>query len=89
MYGSVTNSHVKENPCMVLLPSSVLKSTGKYCLMKPCMVTLSFPILKSKEKYCMAEKPSQVKRVSLSHVVEIGLLKYLVPTPRYYIHNLY
>jgi hypothetical protein len=89
MYGSVTNSHVKENPCMVLIPSSVLKSTGKYCLMKPCMVTLPFPILKSKEKYCMAEKPSHVKRVSLSHVVEIALQKYLVPTPRYYIHNLY
>jgi hypothetical protein len=45
---------------MVLIPSSVLKSTGKYCLMKPCMVTLPFPILKSKGKYHMAEKPSHV-----------------------------
>jgi hypothetical protein len=60
MYGSVTNNHVKENPCMALIPSSVLKSKGKYCLMKPCMVTLPFPILKSKVKYRMAEKPSHV-----------------------------
>jgi hypothetical protein len=60
MYGSVTNTHVNENPCKVLIPASVLKSTGKYCLMKPCMVTLSFPILKSKGKYRMAEKPSHV-----------------------------
>jgi hypothetical protein len=45
---------------MVLIPSSVLKSTGKRCLMKPCMVTLPLPILKSKGKYCMAEKPSYV-----------------------------
>jgi hypothetical protein len=52
MYGSVTNTHVKENPCMVLIPSSVSKSTGKYC---------------------MAEKPSHVSRVSLSHQVEIGI----------------
>jgi hypothetical protein len=50
MYGIVTNTYVKENPCMVLIPSSVLKSTGKYYLMKPCMVTLPFPILKSKGK---------------------------------------
>jgi hypothetical protein len=89
MYSSVTNAYVKENPCMVLIPSSVFKSTVKYCLMKTDMVTLSFPILKSKEKYCMAEKPSHVKMVSLSHVVEIGLQKYLVPTLRYHIHNLY
>jgi hypothetical protein len=60
MYGSVTNTHVKENPCMVLIPSSVLKSTGKYCLMKPCMVTFPLAILKRKGKYCMAEKPSHV-----------------------------
>jgi hypothetical protein len=62
MYGSVTNTHVKENPCKVLIPSSVLKSTGKYCLMKPCMVTMPLPtsILKSKGKYRMAEKPSHV-----------------------------
>jgi hypothetical protein len=60
IYSSVTNTHVKENPCMVLIPSSVLKSTGKYGLMKPCMVTLPFPILNSKVKYCMAEKPSHV-----------------------------
>jgi hypothetical protein len=60
MYGSVTNTYVNENPCMVLIPSSVKKSTGKYCLIKPCMVTLPFPILKSKGKYCMAEKPSHV-----------------------------
>jgi hypothetical protein len=60
MYGSVTNTHVKENSCMVLIPSSISKSTGKYCLMKPCMVTLPFPILKSKGKYRMAEKPSHV-----------------------------
>jgi hypothetical protein len=60
MYGSLTNTHVKENPCMVLIPSSVLKSKGKYCLMKPCMVTLPLPILKSKGKYRMAEKPSHV-----------------------------
>jgi hypothetical protein len=73
MYGSVTNTCVKENPCMVLIPSSVSKSTGKYCLMKHCMVTLPFPILKSKGKYCMAEKPSHVSRVSLSYPVEIGL----------------
>ncbi len=58
---------------MVLIPSSVSKSTGKYCLMKHCMVTLPFPILKSKGKYCMAEKPSHVSRVSLSYPVEIGL----------------
>jgi hypothetical protein len=45
---------------MVLIPSSFLKSTGKYCLMKPCMVTLPFPILKSKGKYRMAGKPSHV-----------------------------
>jgi hypothetical protein len=73
MYGSVTNTCVKENPCMVLIPSSVSKSEGKYCLMKHCMVTLPFPILKSKGKYCMAEKPSHVSRVSLSYPVEIGL----------------
>jgi hypothetical protein len=60
MYGSVTNTHEKENPCMVLIPSSVLKSTGKCCLMKPWMVTLPLPILKSKGKYCMAEKLSHV-----------------------------
>ncbi len=60
MNGSVTNTHVKENPCMVLIPSSVLKSIGKYCLMKPCMVTLPFPILKSKGKFRMVEKPSHV-----------------------------
>ncbi len=30
MYGSVTNTHVKENPCMILIPSSVLKSTGPF-----------------------------------------------------------
>jgi hypothetical protein len=59
MYGSVTNTHAKEN-CMVFIPSSVLESTGKHCLMKPCMVTLSLPILKSKGKYCMAKKPSHV-----------------------------
>jgi hypothetical protein len=41
--------------------------------MKHCMVTLPFPILKSKGKYCMAEKPSHVSRVSLSHLVEIRL----------------
>ncbi len=58
---------------MVLIPSSVSKSTGKYCLMKHCMVTLPLPILKSKGKYCMAVKPSHVSRVSLSHLVEIGL----------------
>ncbi len=45
---------------MVLIPSSVFKSTGKYCLMKPCMVTLPLPILKSKGKHRMAEKPSHV-----------------------------
>jgi hypothetical protein len=73
MYGSVTNAHVKENPCMVFIPSSVLKSTGKHCLMKPCMVILTLPILKSKEKYHIAQKPSRVYRVSLSHIVEIGL----------------
>jgi hypothetical protein len=73
MYGSITNTHVKENPCMVLIPSSVSKSTGKYCLMKHCMVTLPFSFLKSKGKYCMAEKPSHVSRISLSHLVEIGL----------------
>jgi hypothetical protein len=73
MYGSVTNTCVKENPCMVLIPSPVSKSTGKYCLMKHCMVTLPFPMLKSKGKYCMAEKPSHVSRVSLSYPVEIGL----------------
>jgi hypothetical protein len=75
MYGSVTNTHVKENPCMVLIPSPVdvdVKNTGKYCLMKPCIVTLLFPILRSKGKYPMADKPSHVYRVSLSHVVEIG-----------------
>jgi hypothetical protein len=77
MYGSVTTTHVNENPCMVLIPSPVLKSTGKYCLMKPCMVTLPFPILKSKGKYCMAEKPSQFLRVSLSQILEIGLQMYL------------
>jgi hypothetical protein len=60
MYGSVTNTCVKENPCLVLIPSSVLKITGKYCLIKPCMVTLPLPILKSKGKYRMAEKPSNV-----------------------------
>jgi hypothetical protein len=37
------------------------------------MVTLSLPVLKSKRKYCMAGKPSHVSRVSLSHIVEIGL----------------
>ncbi len=51
MYGSVTNIHVKENPCMVLIPSSVCKSRGKYCLMKPRIVTLPLPIFKSKRKY--------------------------------------
>jgi hypothetical protein len=50
MYGSVTSTHVKQNPCMVLIPLSVLKSTGKYCLMKPCVVKLPLPILKSKGK---------------------------------------
>jgi hypothetical protein len=74
MYGSVTNTYVKENPCMVLIPSSVSKSTGKYGLMKHCMVILPFPILKSKGKYCMAEKPLHVSRVSISHLVEIGLI---------------
>jgi hypothetical protein len=73
MYGSVTNTHVKETPCMFLILSSILKSTGKCCLMKPCMVTLSLPISKSKGKYRMAEEPSLVWRVSLSHIVEIGL----------------
>jgi hypothetical protein len=60
MYGNVTNTHVKENPCMVIIPSSVSNRTEKYCLMKPCMVTLPFPILKSKGKYRIAEKPSNV-----------------------------
>ncbi len=60
MYGSVTNTHEKENPRMVLRPSSVLKSTGKYFLMKPCMVILRLFILKSKGKCRMAEKPSYV-----------------------------
>jgi hypothetical protein len=78
MYGSVTNTRVKENPCMALIPSSVSKSTRKYCLMKHCMVTLPLPILKSKGKYCMAVKPSHVSRVSLSHLVEIGLSKVLL-----------
>jgi hypothetical protein len=73
MNGSVTNAHVKENPCMVFIPSSVLKSTGKHCLMKPCMVTLPLPISKSKGKYSMAQKPSHVYMVFLSHIVEIGL----------------
>jgi hypothetical protein len=54
MYGDVTNIHVKENPCMGLIPSSVLKSTGKYCLMKPCVFTLPLPILIDKGKYRMA-----------------------------------
>ncbi len=67
---------------MVLIPSAVSKSTGKYCLMKHCMVTLPFPILKSKIKYCMAEKPSHVSRVSLSHLVEIGL-KNIFPLNKY------
>jgi hypothetical protein len=58
---------------MVLIPSSILKGIGKYCLMKPCMVTLPLPILRSKGKYRIAEKPSHVQRISLSHVVEIGL----------------
>jgi hypothetical protein len=49
MYGSVTNTHVKENPYMVVIPSSVLKSIGKYCFMKPCMVTLLLPILIGKQ----------------------------------------
>jgi hypothetical protein len=49
MYGSVTITHVKENSCMVLIPSSVSKSTGKHSLMKPCMVTLPLAILKVKE----------------------------------------
>jgi hypothetical protein len=62
---------------MVLIPSSVSKSTGKYCLMKHCMVTLPFPILKSKGKYCMADKPSHVSRVSLSYPVEIGLKQFI------------
>ncbi len=71
---------------MVLIPSSVSKSTGKYCLMKHCMVTLPFPTLKSKGKYCMAEKPSHVSRVSLSYPVEIGLR---IPTqvPLVYLHR--
>ncbi len=60
MYDSVTNTHVKEIPCMVLIQSSVLKIIGKYCLMKPCMVTLPLPILKSIGKYRMAEKPSHL-----------------------------
>ncbi len=63
MYGSVTNTHVQKNPCMVLIPSSVFKSKGKYCLMKPCMVTLPLPILESKVKYHTAEKPSHVKGI--------------------------
>jgi hypothetical protein len=46
--------------------------------MKHYMVTLPFPILKSKGKYCMAEKPSHVSRVSLSHLVETGLNIYVV-----------
>jgi hypothetical protein len=79
MYGSIINTHVKENLCIVLIPSSVLKSTGKYCLMKPCMVTLPLPILKSKGKYLMADKPSHGKRVSLSNVVEIGLRQTTCP----------
>jgi hypothetical protein len=29
MYGSVTKTHVKENPCMVLIPSSVLNKYRK------------------------------------------------------------
>jgi hypothetical protein len=45
---------------MVLIPLSVFKSTGKYCLIKSCMVTLLLPLLKSKGKYHMAEKPSHV-----------------------------
>jgi hypothetical protein len=60
MYGSVTNTHVKENLCVVLIPSFVFKSTGKYCLMKPCMVTLPLPIFKNKGKYRMTEKSSHV-----------------------------
>ncbi len=48
MYGSVTNTYVKENPCMVLIPSSVSKSTGKYCMAeKPShlsRVSLSYPV---------------------------------------------
>jgi hypothetical protein len=47
--------------------------------MKPCMVTLPLPILKSKQLYCMAEKPSHVKRVSLSHRIEIGLMSPIYP----------
>jgi hypothetical protein len=60
MYGSVT--HVMESPCVVLIPSSVLKSIGKYYLMKPCMVTLPLPILKSKGKYKyhISDKPSHL-----------------------------
>jgi hypothetical protein len=42
MYGSVTNTHVKENPCIVLIPSSALKSTGKYCLMKHGYIAISY-----------------------------------------------
>jgi hypothetical protein len=84
MYGSVTNTCVKENPCMVLIPSSVSKSTGKYCLMKHCMVTLPFPILKSKGKYCMADKPSHLSRVSLSYPVEIGLTMLYLENKRFF-----
>jgi hypothetical protein len=45
---------------MVLIPSSVLLSTGKYCLMKACMVTLPLPILRSKGKYRVAKKLSHL-----------------------------
>jgi hypothetical protein len=58
MYDSVTNTHVKEIPCIVLIQSYILKSIVKYCFIKPCMVTLPFPILKSIGKYCLAENPS-------------------------------
>jgi hypothetical protein len=46
------------------------------------MVTLPLPVLKNKGKHCMAEESSDVQRVSLSHLFEIGLRKY-----RNYLHT--
>jgi hypothetical protein len=37
------------------------------------MVELPLPVLKNKGKHCMAEEPSHVLRVSLTHLFEIGL----------------
>jgi hypothetical protein len=50
MYGSVTNIHVKENPCMVLIPSSVLKHIGKILFDETLYVNIAIAYFQKQNK---------------------------------------